>query len=75
MIEPVPFAISAETLASLRPVAPGDTVYCVACGGGHALEAVAGGQTDLLFYRCGADAYLGAVAGRDVCGRPVRFNG
>ena len=62
-----------DELAECREVVAGDTFVCSRCGQTHELTAAiaADGRTNdvLLFYRCGADSYVGAVANRLVAER------
>ena len=51
---------SNSTLDKMPSVKAGDMVECQKCGGDHVLE----GSGVLLFYRCGGNAYLGAVNGK-----------
>lgn len=56
-----------DTLSQQPEARKGDEILCPQCSGRHALECGTsnGEESDLLmFYRCGKEIYLGAVAGR-----------
>jgi hypothetical protein len=55
---------SNATLASLPHLAPGDEVDCPYCTERHRVS----GTPVALFYKCGEDAYLAGVNGRNVMG-------
>jgi len=60
---------SNETLSKLPPVKKGDMVFCSNCGNQHPLECgTVNGKEDttLMFYNCGEESFLGAVAGKCV---------
>ena len=65
---------SNETLAKLLPAKAGDEIYCK-CGSRHRLVAADDGSELLLFYRCGDQSFLGAVAGKLVVGTPSDVHG
>jgi hypothetical protein len=50
---------------------PGYVVHCMRCGEQHSLECGTDKNTgeptsDLMFYRCGDEEYLGAIGGKVV---------
>ena len=59
-----------DTLDKLPPAKKGDMVFCSNCGGEHPLECGTdedGNESNLLmFYKCGEESFLGAVAGKCV---------
>lgn len=72
----VPYVgFSGDTLARQPRVHKGDIVECPRCGGEHILYACDDGSETLLFYNCGDNTYLGAVAGRLVIGIPADISG
>jgi len=66
---------SNETLRKQPKVRAGDIVECPQCGGEHALRACDDGNEILLFYECGENLYLGAIAGRLTIGTPADMSG
>lgn len=59
---------SNATLAQQPEARPGDLIRCGRCARRHRLRAADDGSTTLLWYRCGGDVYLGALAGRLIVG-------
>lgn len=61
-----------ETLEGLPAVEPGYEIDCDKCGGKHTLQAGrnmdTGEDSPILFYECGGNSYLGAIASRSVVG-------
>lgn len=57
-----------DTLAKLPQAKSGDEIRCRKCGGLHTLEMGTdkrGNPSDvILFYKCGEEIYVGAIAGR-----------
>lgn len=56
-----------DTLEKLPKCKEGDIVFCSNCGGEHPLECGTskGKKSDLImFYKCGENLFLGAIAGR-----------
>ncbi len=63
-------AFGNDELKSKPSVKEGDQIACPICANLHALECGTNetGEKDslIMFYKCGKDAYLGAVAGKMV---------
>lgn len=68
-----------DTLNRQPRICKGDVVECPHCGGEHIAKAATkedGSESKmLLFYTCGDNAYLAAVAGRLVIGTPADMSG
>ena len=68
-----------DTLARQPRVYKGDVIECPHCGGEHIAEAGKNGDGSeselILFFKCGDNAYLAAVAGRLVIGTPADMSG
>ena len=68
MKKSIPFvSFSKVDLAKLEDAEAGQRIICPKCNEMHELIAAtneAGKATNTLFYKCGEDAYLGAVSGR-----------
>lgn len=64
-----------DTLEKLPSVFPGYKFKCPRCGEEHELEAADDGRFLIGFYRCGGQAYLGAVNGRLVVKAKVDVSG
>ena len=70
---------SNDTLDRQPKVHKGDVLECIHCGGEHIAQAAKnedGSESELiLFYNCGGNAYLAAVAGRLIIGTPADMSG
>ena len=80
MSDGTPFVgFSNDTLGKLPTARRGMLIDCPHCGGSHELQCAKDGNgdpTDLLhFFKCGEQAYIGAVAGRLVVGTPSDVSG
>jgi hypothetical protein len=65
----IPFiGFSSETLSKQATAKAGDEIRCDKCSGGHKLEPDDDGVSILLFYKCGDQAYVGAVNGQCIVG-------
>lgn len=69
---------SNDALSKLPKVSKGQLIKCDKCKKCHRLECGTsdGKESDtIMFYKCGEDSYLGAVAGRLVAGLKADVNG